>query len=91
LGIGSLELGEKPDNLLGKIADLITTLTGTPPGLETIDAAAAALGEALAPLATVPDSPGLMLAPLAPAPASPGRTGEAGRAHTRLIGVTFRY
>jgi hypothetical protein len=46
-GVLWVELGEKPDNLLGKIADLITTLTGTPPGLETIDAAAAALGEAL--------------------------------------------
>jgi hypothetical protein len=46
-GVLWVELGEKPDNLLGTIADLITVLTGTPPGLETITAAAAALGEAL--------------------------------------------
>jgi hypothetical protein len=46
-GILWVELGEKPENLLGTIADLITTLTGTPPGLETINAAAAALGQTL--------------------------------------------
>ncbi len=46
-GVLWVELGEKPDNLLGAIADRITILTGTPPGLATIDAAAAALGEAL--------------------------------------------
>jgi WD40 repeat protein len=46
-GVLWVELGEKPDNLLGIIADLVTLLTGTPPGLETITAAAAALGEAL--------------------------------------------
>jgi hypothetical protein len=46
-GVLWVELGEKPDNLLGLIADLITILTGAPPGLATIDAAAAALGEAL--------------------------------------------
>ena len=46
-GVLWVELGEKPDNLLGVIADRITILTGTPPGLATIDAAAAALGEAL--------------------------------------------
>jgi hypothetical protein len=46
-GVLWIELGEKPDNLLGKIADRITILTGTPPGLATIDAAAAALGDAL--------------------------------------------
>jgi hypothetical protein len=46
-GVLWVELGQKPDNLLGKIADLITTLTGIPPGLQTIEASAAALGEAL--------------------------------------------
>ena len=46
-GVLWIELGEKPDNLLGAIADRITILTGAPPGLATIDAAAAALGEAL--------------------------------------------
>jgi TIR domain-containing protein/NB-ARC domain-containing protein len=46
-GVLWVELGEKPDNLLGLIADLIIILTGAPSGLATIDAAAAALGEAL--------------------------------------------
>jgi hypothetical protein len=46
-GVLWVELGEKPENLLGSIADLVTILTGTPPGLATINAAAAALGEAL--------------------------------------------
>jgi WD40 repeat protein len=46
-GVLWVELGERPDNLLGIIADLVTVLTGTPPGLETMNAAAAALGEAL--------------------------------------------
>jgi hypothetical protein len=46
-GVLWVELGENPDNLLGSIADLVTILTGTPPGLATINAAAAALGEAL--------------------------------------------
>src|SRR5208337_4677289 len=46
-GVLWVELGEKPDNVLGKIADLIETLTGARPGFETIDAAAAALSEAL--------------------------------------------
>jgi hypothetical protein len=46
-GILWVELGEKRENLLGIIADLITKLTGSPPGLETINVAAAALGEAL--------------------------------------------
>jgi hypothetical protein len=46
-GVLWVELGERPENLLGMIADLITILTGTPPGLETINAATAALGEAL--------------------------------------------
>jgi WD40 repeat protein len=46
-GLLWVELGEKPDNLLGIISDLITRLTGTPPGLVTVNAAAGALGEVL--------------------------------------------
>ena len=46
-GVLWVELGEKPDDLLSKIVDFIETLTGAPPGLQTIDAAAAALGKAL--------------------------------------------
>jgi hypothetical protein len=46
-GILWVELGEKPENLLSIISDLITRLTGEPPGLQTINAAAGALGEAL--------------------------------------------
>jgi WD40 repeat protein len=46
-GILWVELGEKPDNLLAIVSDLITTLTGTPPQFETVNAAGAALGEAL--------------------------------------------
>ena len=46
-GVLWVELGEKPDNLLGIISDLITRLSGTPPGLQTVNAAASALGEAL--------------------------------------------
>jgi hypothetical protein len=42
-----VELGEKPKNLLSIVSDLITRLTHAPPGLETISAAASALGEAL--------------------------------------------
>jgi len=46
-GILWVELGEKAENLLSIISDLITRLTGEPPGLQTINAAASALGEAL--------------------------------------------
>src|SRR5262249_23525088 len=46
-GVLWVELGEKPDYLLAVLSDLITRLTGVPPGLETINAAASALGEAL--------------------------------------------
>jgi WD40 repeat protein len=46
-GILWVELGEKPENLLSIISDLIIRLTGEPPGLQTINAAASALGEAL--------------------------------------------
>jgi hypothetical protein len=45
-GILWVELGEKPENLL-IVSDLITRLTGAQPGLNTINAAASALGEAL--------------------------------------------
>src|SRR5215469_10956814 len=40
-------LGERPGNLLSIVSDLIVVLTGDRPGVETIDAAAAKLGEAL--------------------------------------------
>ena len=46
-GILWVELGEKPPNLLSVVNDLVTRLTGRPPQLETINAAAAALAEAL--------------------------------------------
>jgi WD40 repeat protein len=45
-GILWVELGETPGNLLSIISDLMTRLTGEPPGLQTINAAASALGEA---------------------------------------------
>jgi NB-ARC domain/TIR domain len=40
-------LGETPGDLLSIVSDLIEVLTGDPPGLETINTAAAKLGEAL--------------------------------------------
>ena len=46
-GILWVELGENPENLLAIISDVIKRLTGEPPGLQTINAAASALGEAL--------------------------------------------
>ncbi len=46
-GILWAELGEKPDRLLSILSDLITLLAGERPALETINAAAAKLGEAL--------------------------------------------
>jgi WD40 repeat protein len=46
-GILWVELGEKPDDLMSRIVDFIETLTGTRPGFQTIDAGAAALGDAL--------------------------------------------
>ncbi len=46
-GILWAELGEKPERLLATLSDLIELLTGERPGLETISAAAAKLGEAL--------------------------------------------
>ena len=46
-GILWVELGEKPENLLGIIADLIERMTGARPGFETLNSAASALAEAL--------------------------------------------
>ena len=46
-GILSVELGEKPANLLSVVSDLIEILTGERPGLENLNMAAAKLGEAL--------------------------------------------
>jgi hypothetical protein len=46
-GVLWVELGEKPENLIGAIANLVKRLTGEPPGLATVNDAAAALGEAL--------------------------------------------
>jgi WD40 repeat protein len=46
-GILWVELGERPENLLSIISDLITILTGSPPQLATISAAVSALGETL--------------------------------------------
>jgi WD40 repeat protein len=46
-GVLWVELGEKPQNLLSIVSDLVTRLTGQPPQLETLNAAASALGEAL--------------------------------------------
>jgi WD40 repeat protein len=46
-GILWAELGEKPERLLSILADQIELLTGERPGLETINAAAGKLGEAL--------------------------------------------
>ncbi len=46
-GILWAELGEKPERLLSILTDQIEVLTGERPGLETINAAAGKLGEAL--------------------------------------------
>ena len=46
-GILWAELGETPERLIATLSDLIALLAGEPPGLETINAAAAKLGEAL--------------------------------------------
>ena len=46
-GILWAELGEKPENLLSIVADLIEILSGERPGLENLNSAAAKLGEAL--------------------------------------------
>ena len=46
-GVLWVELGEKPENLLSIVTDLIEILTGERPGLENLNAAAAKLGEAL--------------------------------------------
>jgi WD40 repeat protein len=46
-GILWVELGEQPGNLLSIVSDLIETLTGERPALESLNAAASKLGEAL--------------------------------------------
>jgi WD40 repeat protein len=46
-GVLWAELGEKPDNLLSIVADLIEIVSGERPGLENLNSAAAKLGEAL--------------------------------------------
>ena len=46
-GVLWIELGERPESLLSILTDLVTLLTGTQPGLETIPAATAALTDAL--------------------------------------------
>ncbi len=46
-GILWAELGEKPERLIATLSDLIALLTGERPGLETLNAAAAKLGETL--------------------------------------------
>ena len=46
-GILRVTLGERPDDLVGRIADLIETLAGKRPGFRTIDAAKVALADAL--------------------------------------------
>ena len=46
-GILWAELGEKPERLIATLSDLVTLLSGERPQLETINAAAAKLGEAL--------------------------------------------
>jgi WD40 repeat protein len=46
-GILHVELGEKPDNLVTRIADLVEVLTGERSGLQTVGALSAALGAAL--------------------------------------------
>ena len=46
-GVLWVELGESPSNLIGLITDLVESLTGDRPGFEGLNAAAAALGDAL--------------------------------------------
>src|SRR6185295_19800280 len=46
-GILRVTLGEQPDDLVGRIVDLVETLTGERPGFHTIDAAKVALADAL--------------------------------------------
>jgi WD40 repeat protein len=46
-GILHVELGEKPDNLLARVADLIEVLTGERSGLQTVGALSAGLAAAL--------------------------------------------
>jgi WD40 repeat protein len=46
-GILRITLGEKPDDLVARFADLVETLTGERPGFRNIDAAKVALADAL--------------------------------------------
>jgi hypothetical protein len=46
-GILRVTLGERPDDLVGKIADLVEILTAARPGFRTIDAAKVALADSL--------------------------------------------
>jgi hypothetical protein len=46
-GILWVELGERPENLLSILSDLVEILTGERPGVETLNGAATKLGEAL--------------------------------------------
>lgn len=46
-GILRVTLGEQPDDLVGRIVDLVETLTGERPGFHTLDAAKVALADAL--------------------------------------------
>jgi hypothetical protein len=46
-GILRITLGEKPDDLVGRIADLVETVTGERPAFRTIDVAKVALADAL--------------------------------------------
>lgn len=46
-GILHVELGERPDNLIARIADLIEVLTGERSGLQTVGALSAKLADAL--------------------------------------------
>jgi hypothetical protein len=46
-GILWAELGERPENLLSIVSDLVETLSGERPGVENINAATAKLGESL--------------------------------------------
>jgi hypothetical protein len=46
-GILRIELGERPDNLLGLVSDLIKMITGESEGFNTVDAAASRLSAAL--------------------------------------------
>jgi hypothetical protein len=46
-GVLRVELGQRPDNMLGLVSDLIKMITGEPEGFNTVDAAASRLSAAL--------------------------------------------